>query len=44
MKHYTVMNVNELLLYPTTQINLTDIEWSERRQTPKNIYYVMAFI
>lgn len=31
MKHYTVMNVSELLLYPTAQINHTGIEWSERR-------------
>lgn len=35
MKHYTVMNVSELLLYPTAQINHTGIEWSERRQTPQ---------
>lgn len=29
------MNVSELLLYPTAQINHTGIEWSERRQTPQ---------
>lgn len=31
VKHYTVMNMNELLPYPTTWINLTNVILSERR-------------
>lgn len=36
VKHYTVMDMKELLLCLTTWIHLTDIVMSERRLTPKN--------
>ena len=32
---------NKLLLYITTWMNLIDIILSERRQTQKNIYYMI---
>lgn len=35
VKHCTVMDMKELLLYLTTWIHLTNIVMSERRQTSK---------